>query len=60
MENAVIGMRRRRRTRASKRFKESVSSIYNSYLAHKDDYLSKWGAGKELLKSVMENINRVR
>lgn len=36
-----------------------VHPIYNSYLAHKDDYLSEMGQEKELLKSVMENINRI-
>ena len=36
-----------------------VHPIYNSYLAHKDDYLSEMGREKELLKSVMENINRI-
>ena len=36
-----------------------VHPIYNSYLAHKDDYLSEMGREKELLKSVMESINRI-
>ena len=36
-----------------------VHPIYNSYLAHKDDYLSEMGREKELLKSVMENINKI-
>ena len=36
-----------------------VHPIYNSYLAHKDDYLSEMGREKELLKSVMESINGI-
>ena len=36
-----------------------VHPIYNSYLAHKDDYLSEMGREKELLKSVMGSINRI-